>query len=184
MLGIVSDTHGCKNTFVSIIETYFKEAELLIHAGDVLYHGPRNPIPKDYNPKELAMYMNRLNIPTVIAKGNCDAEVDEMVLDMPIQNPYAIIIYNRLRIVVNHGHSFNFAEKLEIAKKFKANIFISGHTHVPELIKTENIVFVNPGSPGLSKHPENLATAARIVDANVEVFDIATGKIIMSESIL
>lgn len=177
-LGIVSDTHGCAATWHKIFTEYFSDAEVILHAGDVLYHGPRNSIPAEYNPKELIAALNECPVPLVVAAGNCDAEVDTMVLDMPIQAPYAYLVYHNLRIIINHGHKLTEEAKLNLAKQFKADIFVTGHTHLPVLEKIDNIIFINPGSPGMSKQADKHGTIVRMIDNTIELIDIETGQVL------
>ena len=75
-IGIISDTHGHEDAWQKAFDKHFKDADLILHAGDVLYHGPRNPMKADYNPAGLAEKINHSPIPVVIARGNCDASVD------------------------------------------------------------------------------------------------------------
>ena len=75
-IGIISDTHGHEMAWAHACERFFKGADLILHAGDVLYHGPRNPMKADYNPAGLVARINSCDIPVVIAKGNCDSSVD------------------------------------------------------------------------------------------------------------
>jgi len=180
-IGIISDTHGCAYTWEKVYTRYFRECELIIHAGDILYHGPRNDIPLEYNPKELAEALNNCPIPMIVASGNCDSDVDGMVLTMPIQSPYAYIFLEGVSIVVNHGHNLTVEGRREIAEKFKAALFITGHTHVPLLEKHNGIVYLNPGSPAMSKRVDKRGTIARLVDDVIEVVDIETGEVLLSE---
>lgn len=180
-IGIISDTHGCAETWKNVYTRYFMECELIIHAGDILYHGPRNDIPLEYNPKQLAEALNSCPIPIIAACGNCDADVDSMVLTMPVQSPYAYLIVEGISIVVNHGHTLTEQAKQEMAAKFKAALFITGHTHIPVLEKHDGIVYLNPGSPAMSKRPDKRGTIARLMDHYIEVIDVATGQVLMSE---
>ena len=91
-IGVISDTHGHEMRWAKAYEKFFKDADMILHAGDVLYHGPRNPMLEDYNPAGLAQRINDCPIPVVIAKGNCDSEVDQMVIALPIQAPYAYVM--------------------------------------------------------------------------------------------
>ena len=182
-IGIISDTHGCAETWEMVYTRYFMDCELIIHAGDILYHGPRNDIPLEYNPKKLAKSLNSCNIPMVVACGNCDADVDGMVLTMPVQSPYAYVMLEGIRIVVNHGHTLTEQAKQEMASKFKADLFITGHTHVAVLEKHNNIIYLNPGSPAMSKREDKRGTVARLIDGRIEVLDVATGQVLMSETL-
>lgn len=182
-IGIISDTHGCVRTWGEVYNNYFINSELIIHAGDVLYHGPRNDIPAEYNPKQLAETLNACETPIIIACGNCDSAVDGMVLNMPIQSPYAYLMIEGVVIVVNHGHDLTEKTQQEMAEKFKAKIFITGHTHIPVLKKHNGIIYLNPGSPAMSKSSDKRGTIARVLDNVIEIIDILTGQVIMSETI-
>lgn len=182
-IGIVSDTHGCPVSWQNVFDKFFYDVDLIIHAGDVLYHGPRNDIPNEYNPKQLAENLNKCPIPIIIACGNCDAEVDSMVLDLPIQTPYAYVQIGQLRIVVNHGHNLTQESVRSLAQKYKADLFVTGHTHVATLEQINNTVFINPGSPSMSKRQDKRKTAALLNDNKISIFDIDTADEIMSLTI-
>jgi hypothetical protein len=182
-IGIISDTHGCLATWEKAYHSYFSDTDLIIHAGDVLYHGPRNSIPAEYNPAQLAKVLNECSVPIVVACGNCDAEVDGMVLNMPIQSPYAYIVIDGLPIIVNHGHNLAANAKYEMAAKFKAKLFITGHTHIPVIEKRDHIVYLNPGSPAMSKRSDVRGTIALMVNGTIKVLDVATGEVLLSESL-
>lgn len=182
-IGIISDTHGCLETWRFVYEKYLQHTDLIIHAGDVLYHGPRNAIPSEYSPIELAAELNSTTIPIIVARGNCDAEVDDMVLNMPIQAPYAYVMAGQTRIVVNHGHQLTDDAKFAMAGRMRANVFITGHTHIATLEQQNGAIFINPGSPGMSKMPGSVATIARIIGDKVEVIDIKNDEVIMEQKI-
>ncbi|BBB93045.1 MAG TPA: phosphodiesterase [Methylomusa anaerophila] len=182
-VGIISDTHGCCETWQKVFSKYFHDVDLIIHAGDVLYHGPRNTIPPEYDPKQLAEIINNCPVPIVTACGNCDAAVDQMVLKIPIQSPYAYIVLNNIRIVVTHGHELTDTAKSELAKQFKADLFITGHSHLPALTKADDIVYLNPGSPGMSKRSDGHGTIALLTKNIVQVLDITNEKVLFSEII-
>ncbi|HHW29057.1 MAG TPA: phosphodiesterase, partial [Syntrophomonadaceae bacterium] len=90
-IGIISDTHGSLSSWQKVMSTLFRDVDLIIHAGDLLYHGPRNPLPDNYQPRGVAEAVNSLTVPFVIAQGNCDAEVDQMMINWPLQAPYAFL---------------------------------------------------------------------------------------------
>ncbi len=182
-VGIISDTHGCLETWQLVFSRYFHDADLIIHAGDVLYHGPRNVIPAEYNPKQLAETLNNCPVPIITACGNCDAEVDGMVLKLPVQSPYTYLLLNGLRITVTHGHNLTEAARQELALRLKADIFITGHTHIAALEKHNGIFYLNPGSPGMTKHPDGYSTVAWIKDSRIEILDITTGQPLISKEL-
>lgn len=180
-IGIVSDTHGSLERWTLAYEKFFKDVDLIVHAGDVLYHGPRNPILSDYNPGKLAEKINRCSTPILLARGNCDAEVDAMVLDAPILAPYGYASVEGFKIVVTHGHLVETeAEKLAQAKQLKADLFITGHTHVAGVYKKDGVILLNPGSPSMTKREDQCATIAIVTDEKIEIIDIDTEKVIES----
>ena len=183
-IGVISDTHGHAERWQLAYDKFFSDADLIIHAGDVLYHGPRNPMLSDYNPALLAEKINNSPVPVVIAKGNCDSEVDAMVLETPIEAPYAYVMVNGRRIVAIHGHTVESDEEKDaLAAHLRADILISGHIHVNVLEKRGQTVFLNPGSPSLSKREDKKSTAAVITDDKIEIFDIDDGNVLMSLAI-
>lgn len=176
-IGIISDTHGHAGRFELAVSKFFKDADMILHAGDVLYHGPRNKMLGDYNPANLADMINNSKIPFVIAKGNCDSEVDQMVINTPIEAPFAHVNVDGLKIVVTHGHLAEDDEaKDEMAAHLKADVFITGHIHQTVLEKRGNTVFINPGSPSLSKRADGRSTVAVLENNTVKIYDIDTGE--------
>lgn len=147
---IASDIHGDAHTAERLVEIYKGSgAERLILLGDLLYHGPRNDLPEGYDPKRVIAILNGLCGDILAVRGNCDTEVDQMVLDFPVLADYAYISADRLRIFATHGHNFN-TSKLPPLKR--GDILLHGHTHVPaaEPFGDENI-YINPGSVSIPK---------------------------------
>jgi uncharacterized protein len=153
IIGITSDTHGNHLSWQKALAGPFRAAELILHAGDILYHGPRSPLVAGYGPAELAAAINESPCPVIIAQGNCDSAVDQFVIDYPIQAPYAFVQIDTLRILVNHGDTLTQPEMVEQAKRFRADFFIFGHIHLPVLEKHDSVILLNPGSPALPKSP-------------------------------
>ena len=182
-IGVISDTHGSAGCWSIVYENFFKSADMIFHAGDVLYHGPRNRMTDDYRPGKLADAMNNSAVPIIAAKGNCDSEVDATVLSVPLASPYAFAFVNGKRIVITHGHlTPTIEEKREMAAKFKADIFISGHTHIASVERVGNTVFLNPGSPSLSKREDGRSTFALMDERGIFIRDLYTGDILASFS--
>ena len=180
-IGVISDTHGCVDHFAAAYDKFFTDADLIIHAGDVLYHGPRNPMLEDYNPAALAEKINGVKQPVLICKGNCDSEVDQLVLNMPIQSPYVHAFAGGRHIVATHGHKVEADEAKEaMAAASKADIFITGHIHTNVLEKRGSTVFLNPGSPSLSKREDGRQTCAVIEDNKITIYDIYSGEAMLS----
>jgi hypothetical protein len=146
-IGVVSDTHGGLDGWreAMMIE---EGVDLILHAGDILNHGPLNPLPKGHNTRGLIEEINACSIPILMAKGNCDSEVDELLLRVIIQ-PSIFLQDGRLRILLHHGHTHDDRARVELGKRYGLSIIISGHTHSPKIEEKEGIVLMNPGSPSL-----------------------------------
>ena len=107
-LMIASDIHGSAYYCRKMLEAYKREdADRLLLLGDILYHGPRNDLPKDYNPKEVIAMLNPLKDQIYAVRGNCDTEVDQMVLQFPILADYALLVLDGKTFYATHGHVFN-----------------------------------------------------------------------------
>ena len=107
-LMIASDIHGSSYYCRKMIEAYRQEeADRLLLLGDLLYHGPRNNLPRDYNPKEVISMLNEIKNELLCVRGNCDTEVDQMVLDFPILAEYCLLELDGRTIFATHGHNFN-----------------------------------------------------------------------------
>lgn len=146
---IVSDIHGSLSK-AKIFSTKVREInpDLVIILGDILYHGPRNPLPDNYCPAEVIKVMSELTAPVAAVRGNCDAEVDELVLPFHLAEDSWIIDGDR-RILAIHGHQLKInGGPIEIPDKVAA---LSGHTHVPTAEKRGETHFWNPGSISLPK---------------------------------
>lgn len=177
-IGVISDTHGNVSAFKKALE-FFDGADLIIHAGDVLYHPPRMGFTEGYDIPALVNALNSLEIPIVIAQGNCDAQVYEELLQMPVQSPYAVANCDRTSIVINHGHLLVRDQMIELAKRYKAQYFVSGHTHYPVLERVEDVVLMNPGSPSIPKYESNgkpVPSVGIITENTAKIIDINTGK--------
>ena len=148
-LMIASDIHGSAYYCRKLLEAYDREqAEKLLLLGDVLYHGPRNDLPKEYAPKEVIAMLNPRKQEILCVRGNCDTEVDQMVLEFPIMAEYCILYLNDRMIFATHGHVFN-EQNLPMLKK--GDILLHGHTHVPVCRAVEEIMIMNPGSLSIPK---------------------------------
>ncbi len=181
-IGVMSDTHGSLVYLEKALET-LSDCDILLHAGDVLYHGPRNDLPTGYNPKGVIAKINDLdNI--LIARGNCDADVDQMVINHPIQGPYVLSQFGELRVLVNHGYVDSKEETIKKAKSMGADILVLGHTHVKELYVDENLIVINPGSTSIPKDGSHSVAIIDInesheeLDLDINLIDINTNEII------
>ena len=150
-LMIASDIHGSAYWCKKMLEAFEQNgAEKLILLGDILYHGPRNDLPEEYAPKQVIAMLNPLKDKLLCVRGNCDTEVDQMVLDFPVMAEYAYICCDGLRIFATHGHKFNCDNMPPLSK---GDILLHGHTHVPKCVvhETEQYICMNPGSVSIPK---------------------------------
>ena len=132
-----------------MLEAYRDEkAEKLLLLGDILYHGPRNDLPEEYAPKKVIEMLNEIGNEILAVRGNCDTEVDQMVLNFPVLADYAFIVDGKTRLFATHGHKFN--EK-ELPPLSKGDILLNGHTHVQCIREHEDYTYINPGSVSIPK---------------------------------
>ena len=165
---MASDIHGSLSAARNVVKAFQKEeADYLIFLGDVMYHGPRNPLPDEYQPAKVAELLNTIKNKIIAIRGNCDSEVDQMLLDFPITAQYQNIPLMNGKLFATHGHIFDLSTIP--ASVDRGDIFAFGHIHIPILKMNEaGILVVNPGSAALPKegHPP---TYAIIDDASVEI---------------
>lgn len=146
---IASDIHGSAKYCRKILQCFDAEkADRMLLLGDILYHGPRNDLPEEYAPKSVIAMLNERKNTILCVRGNCDTEVDQMVLDFPILADYAVIDTGERLIYATHGHKFN---KNSLPPLSAGDILLYGHTHVPEDTKTDGILCLNPGSASIPK---------------------------------
>lgn len=146
---IASDIHGSLKYCNKLVEQYKKEGcEKLILLGDILYHGPRNDLPEGYNPKGVIALLNGISDEILTVRGNCEAEVDDMVLDFNVLAEYALLYVKKRLVFLTHGHKFN---PQNMPKLKKGDILFNGHTHVSKIEEINGILYVNPGSVSIPK---------------------------------
>lgn len=146
---IASDIHGSAYYCEQLLDAYKKEnPDKLILLGDILYHGPRNDLPKDYAPKKVIPLLNSIQEKIICVRGNCDAEVDQMVLEFPIMADYKEITVDGKRLFLTHGHVYN---DVKFPPVKEGDIVIHGHTHVPRCSEINGVLFLNPGSVSIPK---------------------------------
>ncbi len=144
-----ADIHGSEYYCRKLLEAYEKEkAGRLLLLGDILYHGPRNDLPKGYNTKNVAGMLNERRRDILCVRGNCDTEVDQMVLEFPVLADYCIIADGENVIYATHGHIFN---KKKLPPLHRGDILLHGHTHVPACEERDNYIYLNPGSVSIPK---------------------------------
>ncbi len=146
---IASDIHGSAKYCKMLIDAFYKEkADKILLLGDILYHGPRNDLPDGYAPKEVIALLNPLKEKLLCVRGNCDTEVDQMVLDFPILADYAVIPVKDRLIYATHGHIFGADSPMPLNK---GDILINGHTHVPKCEDKGDFIYLNCGSVSIPK---------------------------------
>ena len=179
---IASDIHGSTACIKKLIKRIdIENAEQVIFLGDILYHGPRNALPLEYDTREAANLLNKRAELISSVKGNCDAEVDQILLDFNVEAPHMILNIDGINIFATHGHHYNTSYLPAIAS---FDILLHGHTHIPafEEIKKENgesfakkKYYINPGSVSIPKGGstnsylifENLKFIWKDLDCNV-----------------
>lgn len=146
----ISDIHGMATTLAQALKHADKlNAERLVILGDILYHGPRNGVPDLYDPPEVVRMLNERKEQILAVRGNCDAEVDQMLLHFPIMADYSELLCGETRFFLTHGHLWN---KDHLPDLPAGTILAHGHTHIPQLTKLDNgITVFNPGSISLPK---------------------------------
>lgn len=146
---IASDIHGSALYCKMLLNAFAREgADRLLLLGDILYHGPRNDLPDGYNPKEVIAMLNEVSGSILCVRGNCEAEVDQMVLNFPVMADYCIIQSGERFIYATHGHVYNAANLPPLKE---GDILLHGHTHIPECRSVNGITVMNPGSVSLPK---------------------------------
>lgn len=177
-IGVISDTHGSLTAFERALE-HLAGVDLLIHAGDVLYHGPRNPLPEGYNPAGLAEKLKSLTTHHIIVKGNVDADVDDWVLPYPLP-PYALVQDGSRRIVTYHGFQHSDRKEMaDFAYRFGAQILVFGHIHQPVLEELNGVLLLNPGSVSLPKQEPKEPTFAIIEEHSIQIRSLVDGRVVM-----
>ena len=149
-LMIVSDIHGSAYYCTQLLAAFAREgADRLLLLGDILYHGPRNDLPRDYAPKEVLAMLNSRKDRIFCVRGNCDTEVDQMVLEFPILADYCILPVGERLVYVTHGHKHNLQALPPLQP---GDILLHGHTHIPAWERFgEGNLYLNPGSVSIPK---------------------------------
>lgn len=146
---IASDIHGSAGDCETLINFYEKyNAKRLVLLGDLLYHGPRNDLPNSYDTRITAELLNKYAAQIYSVRGNCDADVDQKMLEFPIKADYLILTENGKAFFATHGHMYNNGHLPPIQG---IDILLTGHTHVPACEKHPDYMYINPGSVSIPK---------------------------------
>ncbi len=173
---IASDIHGSSYYAEKMIEAYKREkCDRLVILGDILYHGPRNDLPKEYAPKRVIELLNNISSELLCVRGNCEAEVDQMVLDFPVLAEYAVFYAAGRMIFATHGHIYN---ETSLPKLKEGDILLHGHTHVPvcKELCGGKYIYMNPGSVSIPK--ENSKNGYMILDDKMAQWKAIDGEIL------
>ena len=173
---IASDIHGSAYYCRMLLEAFEKEkADKILLLGDILYHGPRNDLPKEYAPKEVIALLNPLKNKILCVRGNCDTEVDQMVLNFPVLADYAVIAVDNTVIYATHGHKYNEENRPPVAN---GDILFCGHTHIPVINRHDSYTYMNTGSVSI---PKENSPHSYVVFENGNFYwkDLETGEIYM-----
>lgn len=148
-LFIASDLHGSAVWCRKLLESFKRSgADRLLLLGDILYHGPRNDLPDGYSPKDVLSMLNAEADRILCVRGNCDSEVDQMVLEFPIMADYAVISDGNTTIYATHGHKFGPDTPPPLCD---GDVLLYGHIHIPVNRRNGKFIEVNPGSASLPK---------------------------------
>ena len=167
---IASDIHGSAKWCAELLRRFEEEkADKLALLGDVLYHGPRNPLPDEYAPMRVYEMLNGIKDKIIAVRGNCDSEVDQMVLLFNVSSDYATVCDGDVELVLSHGHR-------AVPPLTQKSVYLTGHTHVPlNTVESEGYVHLNPGSVSLPK--ENSPRGYIVYEKGIFAFKTMEGKI-------
>lgn len=146
---IASDIHGSAPCCEKLLAAFEKEgADRLLLLGDLLYHGPRNDLPEGYAPKRVISLLNAVKEKIFCVRGNCEAEVDQMVLEFPVLADYCLLEAKDRLVFATHGHHFNLQNPPALKPR---DVLLHGHTHVPAKDNSHGFWYLNPGSVSIPK---------------------------------
>lgn len=169
---VISDIHGSSYYANKILDIVNKEnPDKIVLLGDLYYHGPRNPLPNDYAPMKVADILNSLKEKLLVVKGNCDAEVDEMISNFKFEDNI-LLDANGKKIFFTHGHKYNI-NKLP---NEEFDIMFYGHFHICFIKQQDGKIFVNPGSISLPK--ENTLNSYATIDSDKIYIEDINGNIL------
>lgn len=167
---VASDIHGSAYYLKQLLEQFTaQQADKMLLLGDLLYHGPRNDLPKGYDPKACIQLLRQYRSQILAVRGNCDSEVDQMVLGMPILADYAMLFLHTKTILATHGH---LPAYMELESMPNIDIHISGHTHIPMLEQSQGVYLLNPGSISLPKQ-QSVQSFGILQEDSFQLFDLA-----------
>ena len=174
-LMFASDIHGSLPATERVLSLFAQsDARWLVILGDILYHGPRNALPEGYAPAQVAERLNPLASQIIAVRGNCDSEVDQMLLHFPITAPWQQILTENQRLLLTHGHLYGPDNLPPLAA---GDVLVSGHTHLPLAEKRGEIFLFNPGSVSIPKGG-NVASYGMLDGDKLQVFALNDQQVI------
>ncbi len=179
-LMIASDIHGSAKWCRIMMDAWRAEGcPRMLLLGDLLYHGPRNDLPDEYAPKEVIKMLTAIQPAPMCVRGNCEAEVDQMVLPFPVMADYCALFWEDHVIYATHGHTHGEKNPPPMGED---GILLCGHTHIPAFRRHDSFLYINPGSVSIPK--EGSAHSYIILEGNTMVWkDLADGKEYRRESL-
>ncbi len=178
-LMIASDIHGSAKWCEQLLEVWQREKpDRLVLLGDLLYHGPRNDLPEGYAPKKVIAMLNDIATHLLCVRGNCEAEVDQMVLSFPVMADYCVLLVDGHTIYATHGHVYNEDNPPALQP---GDILLCGHTHIPCCHRYEGFIYVNPGSVSIPK--QNTPHSYTILEDGRMTWTALDGREFMREKI-
>ena len=170
---LISDIHGSLPALKKAIVFYKKnKCDMLCIMGDILNYGPRNGLPEGLDPKGIAELLNEMSDNIVAVRGNCDSEVDQMLLNFPIMQTYMLLVDNGKRILLTHGHIYNKENK----PKGNFDAIVYGHTHLWELTKSDDTVICNTDSITFPKNG-NIPTFGVLENGVISIYSLEGEKL-------
>ncbi|MDX5629236.1 MULTISPECIES: phosphodiesterase [unclassified Brenneria] len=179
-LMFASDIHGSLSATERVLDIFAHSgAEWLILLGDFLNHGPRNPLPDRYQPGDVAARLNAYASRIIAVRGNCDSEVDQMLIDFPITSPWQHVLLPQNRLFLTHGHLYH---PDNLPPLNDGDVLVYGHTHIPVAEKRDSLYYFNPGSTSLPKggYP---ASYGMLAQGTLQVLPLLGGEPIAQVSI-
>lgn len=175
---IASDIHGSAAWCARMLDAYRAEgANRLLLLGDLLYHGPRNDLPDEYAPKRVIEMLNGVREQLLCVRGNCEAEVDQMVLRFPVMADYGVMPVGAYLLYFTHGHTFNETTPPPLTR---GDYLLCGHTHIPAFNRHEDFTYINPGSVSIPKNG-SAHSYMTLCDGQLLWKDLESGAVYRSE---
>ncbi|AUH00174.1 phosphodiesterase [Pectobacteriaceae bacterium CE70] len=174
-LMFASDLHGSLTATETVLTQFERSgAQWLVLLGDFLNHGPRNPLPENYLPAEVAVKLNEYAPRIIAVRGNCDSEVDQMLLQFPMMAPWQQVLLPQCRLFLTHGHLYHPDQRPPLQAN---DVLVYGHTHIPVAERHDDIYCFNPGSVSLPKggYP---ASYGLLMQNRLQVVSLAGGEVI------